>query len=331
MPDFQMKDVMPNKMATKRIKWECYVYPSSWAWLRDLRKYNKTQQVFPCNPYAEVYQFRANMYGIFTENLDGMGDMWQYLIIGREKAMLIDAGFGLGDYKALCDELTDGKELIVVNTHYGIDHALGNCRFNKVYCHETLVRKLHTQHERMWDYLFDDNGNGNWLQFDRTALPVWKSYEIIGVPDGYIWDLGDGYQIELIFTGGHTDHHAVFLDKRNRTLMCGDMICSSMTNCGSVNPNPNADYPQNTTFAYFRDRLHYLICRGDEFDNIFPGHYINDVDKAVLSDELRAVESIIANPDEYDFEEDRLGRDGKMHTTCYKNITNFGVITYKKS
>lgn len=32
------------------------------------------------------------MYGIFVENLDCGGDTWCYLVIGPEKAMLVDTG-----------------------------------------------------------------------------------------------------------------------------------------------------------------------------------------------------------------------------------------------
>lgn len=326
--DFQMRDPMPNKMPTKRVKWSCYVYPSSWAWLRDLRQNHQDQRLFACDPYAEVYPFRENVYGIFTENLDGMGDMWQYLIVGPEKAMLIDTGFGLGDYKALCDEITGGKELIVVNTHYGVDHALGNCRFDRVYCHETLVKKLERQHAGMWDYLFDENGNGIWLEFDRNQLPQFRPYEIVGVPDGYTWNLGGDYEIELFFTGGHMDHHAVFLDKHHRALFCGDIICSSMTNCGALSPRSNLDYPEYGTMAFYRERLARLLERSDEFDSVFPGHYIVDVDPAVLYDELRTIDFILAHPDAFDFAEEGVGKDGKPRVTRYKCIPNFGVITY---
>ena len=327
--DYQMHDVMENAMATRRFDWGCYVYPASWAWVRDWRKYNRTKKVYDCDPYAEVYQVRENMYAIFTENLNGGGDMWQYLIIGPQRAMLVDTGFGLGNYKALCDTITGGMELIVVNTHYGIDHALGDCWFERIYGHERLAPLLRAQDEHIWDGLFDKSGHHLCVEYDRSALPVFKPFEVIGVPDGYTWDLGPGYEIELIFTGGHTDHHAIYLDKHNRTLLCGDMICSSMTNCASILPRiSRGEDPAFTNFPYFRERLAYIISRGNEFDNIFPGHYIMDVDKAVLTDELRAVDAIIANPDAYDFKQDTIGRNGQPRTIRYKNITNFGVITY---
>jgi hypothetical protein len=83
------------------------------------------------------------------------------------------------------DKITGGKPIIVVNTHEHYDHAYGDCRFDKVYCHEFLVPYLKTQHEHMWDYLFDAFGNNIWLEFDRKDLPRFKKYEIIADPDGY--------------------------------------------------------------------------------------------------------------------------------------------------
>ena len=89
-----------------------------------------------------IYPVRENVYAIFNESLDGAGDVWIYLIVGEEKAMVIDTGVGLGDLKGLCGKLSGGKELIVVNTHPHIDHAYGNCQFEQVYCHEYAVPQL---------------------------------------------------------------------------------------------------------------------------------------------------------------------------------------------
>ena len=128
-----------SKLKSKRIKFDVAQNQISWAYMKELREHNKTRKIFDINPYVEVYQFRENLYGLFTENCDGMGDVWMYLIIGPENAMLIDTAYGLGDLKGLVDKITGGKPIIVVNTHEHYDHAYGNCRFDKVYCHEYLV------------------------------------------------------------------------------------------------------------------------------------------------------------------------------------------------
>ena len=50
------------------------------------------------------------------------------LIIGSEKAAVIDTGFGFGDLPAAVRKLTD-KPLILFNTHCHVDHVGGNAPF----------------------------------------------------------------------------------------------------------------------------------------------------------------------------------------------------------
>jgi glyoxylase-like metal-dependent hydrolase (beta-lactamase superfamily II) len=59
-----------------------------------------------------------------------------------------------------------------------------------------------------------------------------NEYEIVGVPDGYIFDLGGGHEIELVFLPGHTCGHAGFLDKKNRIFFCGDDACFGAVGIG---------------------------------------------------------------------------------------------------
>jgi glyoxylase-like metal-dependent hydrolase (beta-lactamase superfamily II) len=203
------------------------------AWMRALRGWNKTRKIYEINPYVEVYQFRDNTYGLFSYNCDAAGDPWMYLIVGPEKAMLLDTAFGLGDTKALVDKLSGGKPLVVVNSHAHPDHAFGNCRFDTVYCHEYSVWDLETQDEHLWDYLFDENGNNRWLAFDRKDLPIFKKYKIIGVPDGYVFNLGGDYEVELKWVPGHASGHAMFLDRKGRILYAGDGLCAHISGEGS--------------------------------------------------------------------------------------------------
>ena len=55
--------------------------------------------------------------------LDEFGVDIMYLAEGKERAMLVDTGAGLGRLKETVKALTD-KPVFVVNTHGHIDHAL---------------------------------------------------------------------------------------------------------------------------------------------------------------------------------------------------------------
>lgn len=318
-----------SQLKSKRIRFDGPINQVSWAFMKELRENNKTKKMYDINPYVEVYRFRDNMYGLFAENCDGMGDVWMYLVDGPEKAMLIDTGYGLGDLKGLVDQITGGKPVIVVNTHDHFDHAYGNCRFDRAYCHEYLVPYLENQHEHMWDYLFDGFGNNLWLSFDRKDLPVFKKYEIVGVPDGYTFDLGGGHQVELIFTGGHAAGHAAFLDKKNRILFTGDNICSDVSGCGSVNITKPGPYGENTSLKVYRDNVARLCARMDEFDYIYPQHFMNNIENNLLPNILETCDAILADPESYDYKIERWGKDrNEKNVRYFKFVKGFSVIAY---
>ncbi len=318
-----------SELKSKRIKWHAPQNQISWAYMKELRENDKTKKIYDVNPYVEVYQFRDNLYGLFTENCDGMGDVWMYLIIGPEKAMLIDTGFGLGNLKALVDEITGGMPVIVVNTHDHYDHAYGNCWFDKVYCHEHLVPYLESQHSHMWDYLFDAFGNNIWLEFDRGDLPVFMQYEIAGVPDGYTFDLGDDYEVELVFTGGHAAGHAAFLDKKNRILFSGDNICSDVSGCGSVNMIKPGPYGEDTALKVYRDSVARLVERLDEIDYIFPQHFMVNLESNLLPNILETCDAILADPEGYDYKIEKYGQDRNVKMVRhFRFVKGFSVIAY---
>ena len=329
-----MKQMYPIQGLSKarRLKWDSPQNVISWAYMKELREHDKTRRVYDVDPYIEVYQFRDNLYSLFHPNCDGKGDVWMHLIVGPERALLIDTGYGLGDIRGLADLITGGKELIVVNTHDHFDHAYGNCRFEKVYCHEYLVPYLEMQHAHIWDYLFDEFGDNIWLDFDRKDLPVFKKYEIVGVPDGYTWDLGDGYEVELIFTGGHAAGHAAYLDKHNRILFPGDNICSDISGCGSVGdcvrPGPHSECQQ---LAFYRERVKLLVDRMDEYDYIFPSHLMLNIENNLMPNILSALDEILADPGACDYKIETWSKfpgPGQKNTRYFKYIKGFSVIGY---
>ncbi|MBQ3705029.1 MAG: MBL fold metallo-hydrolase [Clostridia bacterium] len=301
----------------------------SWAFMKQLREHNETRKVYACNPYIEVYQFRDNLYGLFNQNCDGAGDVWQWLIVGPEKCLLVDTAFGLGDMKALVDEISGGKEIIVVNTHDHFDHAFGNCRFGRAYCHESLVPLLEAQNEHMWDYLWDKKtGETIWLDFDKKDLPKFKPYEIIGVPDGYTWDLGKGYLVELINSNGHGGPGAsMYLDHSNKILFPGDNICSDISGCGNVS------YPIEECSLYkYRECVRRLVSRIDEIDAIFPMHFICDLESRMLEDVLECLNAILEDPEHnYDFVTETINPNdvnGPKRIRFSRYIKGFSIISY---
>jgi glyoxylase-like metal-dependent hydrolase (beta-lactamase superfamily II) len=324
-----------SEIKSKRIKWTKEPTFINWAYNKELRENNKTKKIYDINPYVEVYQFRDNLYGFYAENADGMSDVWMFLIIGPEKAFLIDTGFGIGDLKGLVDEITGGMPLIVANTHGSFDHAYGDCLFEKVYCHKYEVPRIKAQDAHIWDYLFDKDGNCIWMEFDKNDLPEWKEFEIIPCENNHIFNLGEDYEIEMIWLPGHSPGHTGFIDKKNRILFPGDAMSSGCSGLGTVNTTNQrqikyyGEYAKYGNIASYRKELEKLVERMDEFDYVFPMHNIVNLEKGIVPCILRALEEVLADPEKADDIEVFINKDGKRQESLVKHIKGYSALSYR--
>lgn len=307
-----------SDLKMKRVYQTEPIVPASWAYMRAIRQFGGTKRVYPVDPYVEVYTLSSRVYALLTESADGMGDPWMYLINGPEKAMLIDTGFGIGNLEGLCAELTGGKELIVVNTHAHPDHAGGNGQFDRVYCHELSVPTLQTQNGDMWNYLFEQGdryNRGIWSEFDPKDIVPFHPYEIIGCPDGFCFDLGEHYEVELIHMGGHTAGSCAFLDKTGKGLYIGDDLINMRV--GVLGPAGS--------MRIMRDAFHRLAARKEEFDHVFPGHFVTDLENWTVDAMAEACDAVCEDP----IGNCSYAEQGKTGSQYFRYVSGLGTLSYR--
>lgn len=314
-----------NRTKMQRVYQKEPIDATCWAYMKLLRERVGGSKVYDVDPYVEVYQFRDNLYGLLTESADGMGDVWMYLTIGPEKALLIDTGFGIGNLKGLVEQLAPGKQIIVANTHNHYDHAYGNCQFDRVYCHEFEKPSMETQNAHIWDYLFEEEtARGIWAEFDRKDIVPFKPYEIIGCPDGYIINLGEDYDVELIHMGGHTAGHAGYLDKKNRIFFAGDDIVSMRIGVRGGRPGtPHAEHASINTLCHC---FGAMAARIDEFDHVFPSHFVTDLENVVVQ---AAYEALIAVLDDPEGNAHHVSGEGE-NRNFVRYIDGLGCVSYTR-
>lgn len=300
--------------------------PDRWPYMKILREFSTLKQFYPeIDPYAEIYQYRKNMWAIFTESFDGAGDPWMYVLEGPKKAMVIDTGFGMGNLKGLVRKLVGDKELIVVNTHAHFDHCYGDSQFDKVYCHEAEVPNLTKKRDpHIWDYLFDEKtGEPKFTYFERKDIVPFTEFEIVGVPDGYKFDLGDGYEVEAVHLPGHAPGQCGYYDLYNHDIFVGD------TN-GIGRPFEDDQYPQFYSVEALRNALRKLKPRFSEIHGVFPGHGALDLPNVALQNILDAAEIVCRDPNHYDLKK-VVTRWGVTREIYYKNILQGSAIRYEMS
>lgn len=218
--------------------------------------------------------------------IDEFGTDIMYLAAGKEKAMLVDTGAGLGELKKTVETITD-RPVFVVNTHGHMDHAMGNQEFGTAYMNERdwyLVREGYMSEERWRKFCLKTMKETYYTGPDLSEKPLCLPGELHSVKTGDRFDLG-GMEFEVLEVPGHTPGSIALLDSENRILIAGDAVVST----------PILVFDDYSTSV--EDYYHALLeieKRSDEFDLILPGHFLRPISKRYLYDLIRCAEKILA-------------------------------------
>lgn len=221
--------------------------------------------------------------------IDEFGIDIMYLIIGSEKALLLDTGIGIGDVGAVVREMTE-KPLYVVNSHHHYDHAGGNGHFEKVFAHKNAVPVIQEQNNAEYRKAFflqqEARTEYNHKASLRAYVEETGEYELEGIEEGEVFDLGDR-RLEVIFTPGHTKDCICLLDRENKILFSADTIVST--------PTLMLDAFSDTMDIYLKS-LKKLQALREHYELIFPGHYIRPIGERYIEDMIQCVQKLLGNP-----------------------------------
>lgn len=264
---------------------------SNWYDIMPRPSWAKFTPVSTIQSWFEVYQLTDNTYAIYEPN------QWQeaisYLLIGAEKALLVDTLQGIGDLKAVIDQLTD-LPVIVINTHSHFDHVSSNHQFETVYGINNAFAQTNAQghpHEV----------NARWLAPDTfwKNIPAEFSFEHYEnkpfdidkfVNDREIIDIGNR-PIEVVFIPGHSTDSIMLVDKNNRMMLTGD----------SFYPAPIYLFLEESSFEDYFESVQLMLGYQADVDFLLPGHNETMLSADYLTqlrDATITVKKSVANKDE---------------------------------
>lgn len=253
----------------------------------------KPHKVYDVDPYVMVFEDEdvPGVFHIYYDAHSKGASAWMHLIVGQERALLIDTAFGIGDLRSLVETLTD-KPVDVVNTHFHGDHSAGNGQFETIFIHKYDIPYLEMS-EKAENRLLPAPGTYR----EEDIIPL-RSAKHVAMEDGFVFRLGEGHEVEVIHMPGHAAGGCMLLDRKYNLLFSGDAVVFTPTLIIGKFPAPY--YPEYLTVTAFRDALKKALPKCQNVKKLYTGHSVQGISPVYLTDMMDCCEKIIAHPDQYE-------------------------------
>jgi glyoxylase-like metal-dependent hydrolase (beta-lactamase superfamily II) len=228
------------------------------------------------------------------------GHVNNFLIVGDDRAVLLDTGLGVADIRTVAEGLA-GKPLSVVNSHYHFDHSGGNRLFDDIAIHrigaerlaapapEGLAEGYMAYTQRLIDawkgYKQLDDTYFHLVTADTLVRPLPpgfapESFQIVPTTATTLLDDGDeidlgGRVLQVMHTPGHSPDSICLFDQRNGLLFGGD----------TINTGPIYAQLEDSDVAAFARSTRRLADLGDAVGRVFVCHFMRvDNSPALLAE-----------------------------------------------
>ena len=197
---------------------------------------------------------------LLRENLWSLdqGGVRCFLLIGEDKALLIDTGFG-GDLRSICAEITD-LPITLLTTHSDRDHTGCDAQFPQQYIHPDEMPRY------------------------RKNNPD-SSRELLPIVEGDTLTV-DPYTLEVLLVPGHTPGSIALLDRTHQFLIAGDTV---QTHCIFM----HGDGRDLSLFRESIARLESMRQNGD-FVTVYAAHGEAETSADILPDILAMAKEVLA-------------------------------------
>lgn len=196
-----------------------------------------------------------------------------YLLLGTNKAVLIDTGLGVSNIRDVIDKLTQ-LPISVITTHAHWDHIGGHHLFEDISIHALEADWLSNQFPLPLQVV-----KSNLLKepcqfpqyFNIDTYQIYQGLPTTILNDGNVIDLGNR-KLQVFHTPGHSPGHICLYEASKKYLYSGDLI---YTGC------LDAFYPTTDPYDFMNSvsRIKELPLK-----KLLPAHHSLDISTSLVSD-----------------------------------------------
>ncbi len=208
-----------------------------------------------------------------------------YLVAGAERALLIDTGMGVGDIRAVIEDLTS-LPVTVINSHAHWDHIGGNHRFAAIAIHHAEAHELPLglSNDRVRQWFAPERLRGALPEdFDISTFAIRPSVASALLSGGERFDLG-GRTLEIIHAPGHSPGGIVLLDRARGVLFSTDVAYAGALYA----------FGSDADLADYRKTLASLAELTPALTAVYPSHNAAPITPALLPLMRDGLEAIVA-------------------------------------
>ncbi len=254
----------------------------------------RLKQLESVSPWFEVYQVNPGTFAFLEPRHDE--EVISYLVLGTERAALIDTGMGIGNIRAEAERLTD-LPVIVVNTHAHFDHVGDDHRFAEVWVFDddsevVRIERGYTRAECA-KYMGPESYLDLPAGFDPTAYEIQPSQVTRRLRHLQSVELG-GRTLTVHHTPGHSPGSICLLDSRDALLFTGD----------TYYPATLYAHLEGSNFEAYLESMKYLVTLLDRVSHLCPAHNEAYAPKEMLAHVLNAFERITAGQAAFEVQEE---------------------------
>lgn len=204
-----------------------------------------------------------------------------YLLLGSDKALLIDTGLGVANIREIVDNITS-LPIMAVTTHVHWDHIGGHRFFEEFAVYEAEKEWIMGEFPLPLSVVKQNLLNGNCEFPESFNIENYKIFS--GNPQEILHDndeidLGNR-KVKVLHTPGHSPGHCCFYEEERACLYSGDLIYKGCLDMFYPTTNPKL-------FAQSIDSVSKL-----EVKRILPGHHCLDVSVQIISNIKNAFSSL---------------------------------------
>lgn len=217
--------------------------------------------------------------------ITGITNEKMYLVIGKNRACLVDTGIGYGNIKNYVASITQ-LPVTVILTHGHLDHTGGVNGFEEVYLDRKDWKLLRTDYTKARAALYIKEVSER-REINLAYLPDCLEVQVKELSDGMIFDLG-GMHVEIIACPGHTKGSVAVLLRDEKKLIIGDACNHATYLFGS----------ECTSVKEYKECLEKLIAREREWDEVWFSHYDYKGEKKIVSGVLNVCDLVLKGKDD---------------------------------